>query len=263
MRDAWMQVLPPGLDQLFASRPPGSWTAEQNKLFETALARFQGDGPERWHRVAEAVPGKTAWEVMAHYRDLEADVTRIEAGLMPFSCASAFALDWDRGGGGGRGPAAKAAAADQERKKGIPWTQEEHRSALSAALLCSPLLCSALPSPPLLFHVPTYINRPELMHSSVACLWLFCRLFLQGLNKYGKGDWRSISRKCVLTRTPTQVASHAQKYFLRQNSGHRDKRRPSIHDITTTNLNLPLPDARSPSSPSSIFTPLHSKPVIY
>ncbi|KAF3440898.1 hypothetical protein FNV43_RR19184 [Rhamnella rubrinervis] len=40
-------------------------------------------------------------------------------------------------------------------------------------------------------------------------------LFLEGLVKYGKGDWRSISRLCVVTRTPTQVASHAQKHFLR------------------------------------------------
>ncbi|KAJ0039628.1 hypothetical protein Pint_28748 [Pistacia integerrima] len=41
------------------------------------------------------------------------------------------------------------------------------------------------------------------------------KLFLEGLEKYGKGDWRSISRFCVVTRTPTQVASHAQKYFIR------------------------------------------------
>ncbi|KAL6274256.1 hypothetical protein ACE6H2_024948 [Prunus campanulata] len=40
-------------------------------------------------------------------------------------------------------------------------------------------------------------------------------LFLKGLEQYGKGDWRSISRFCVVTRTTTQVASHAQKYFLR------------------------------------------------
>lgn len=40
-------------------------------------------------------------------------------------------------------------------------------------------------------------------------------MFLEGLVKYGKGDWRSISRLCVVTRTPTQVASHAQKHFLR------------------------------------------------
>jgi len=57
-----------------------------------------------------------------------------------------------------------------------------------------------------------------------------------GLKKYGKGDWRNISRNFVVTRTPTQVASHAQKYFIRQLSGGKDKRRASIHDITTVNL---------------------------
>ena len=31
------------------------------------------------------------------------------------------------------------------------------------------------------------------------------RLFVAGLAEYGKGDWRSISRNYVLTRTPTQV----------------------------------------------------------
>jgi len=46
---------------------------------------------------------------------------------------------------------------DQERRKGIPWTEDEHR------------------------------------------------LFLLGLQKYGKGDWRSISRNFVISRTPTQA----------------------------------------------------------
>ena len=74
---------------------------------------------------------------------------------------------------------------EQERRKGIPWTEEEHR------------------------------------------------LFLLGLAKFGKGDWRSISRNFVVSRTPTQVASHAQKYFIRLNSmNKKDKRRSSIHDIT-------------------------------
>ena len=43
-----------------------------------------------------------------------------------------------------------------------------------------------------------------------------------------------MSRNFVITRTPTQVASHAQKYFIRLNSQNKkDKRRASIHDITT------------------------------
>ncbi|KAL3520905.1 hypothetical protein ACH5RR_019054 [Cinchona calisaya] len=60
------------------------------------------------------------------------------------------------------------------------------------------------------------------------------RLFLSGLDRYGRGDWRSISRNVVVTRTPTQVASHAQKYYLRQDAvKKKERKRSSIHDITT------------------------------
>lgn len=70
-----------------------------------------------------------------------------------------------------------------ERKKGKPWTEEEHR------------------------------------------------LFLIGLQKLGKGDWRGIARNYVVSRTPTQVASHAQKYFIRQSNATRRKRRSSLFDM--------------------------------
>nr|GMC93728.1 transcription factor MYB1R1 [Ipomoea batatas]GMD00534.1 transcription factor MYB1R1 [Ipomoea batatas] len=52
-----------------------------------------------------------------------------------------------------------------------------------------------------------------------------------GLQKLGKGDWRGISRNFVTTRTPTQVASHAQKYFIRQSNATRRKRRSSLFDM--------------------------------
>lgn len=70
-----------------------------------------------------------------------------------------------------------------ERKKGVPWTEEEHR------------------------------------------------LFLVGLQKLGKGDWRGIARNFVVSRTPTQVASHAQKYFMRRINTTRRKQRPSLFDM--------------------------------
>jgi len=62
--------------------------------------------------------------------------------------------------------------------------------------------------------------------------------FLIGLQKVGKGDWKGISRNFVKSRTPTQVASHAQKYFLRRTNLNRRRRRSSLFDITTETVNL-------------------------
>ncbi|KAK7300972.1 hypothetical protein RJT34_11826 [Clitoria ternatea] len=175
------------------------WTPAENKLFENALAVHDKDTPDRWHKVAEMIPGKTVGDVIRQYKELEVDVSNIEAGLIPVPgytttvATSPFTLDWVNTSGydGFKGSGKRSSSVrphEQERKKGVPWTEEEHK------------------------------------------------LFLLGLKKYGKGDWRNISRNYVITRTPTQVASHAQKYFIRQLSGGKDKRRASIHDITTVNL---------------------------
>ncbi|KAJ1384186.1 SANT/Myb domain [Sesbania bispinosa] len=195
------------------------WTPAENKLFENALAVYDKDTPDRWHKVAEMIPGKTVMDVMKQYKELEADVSNIEAGLIPIpgysTTTSPFTLDWVNTPGydGFKGLTAKRSSSgrtpDQERKKGVPWTEEEHK------------------------------------------------LFLLGLKKYGKGDWRNISRNFVITRTPTQVASHAQKYFIRQLSGGKDKRRASIHDITTVNLTEPTRTSLSEDNKRST-SPQHS-----
>ncbi|PWA50984.1 Homeodomain-like protein [Artemisia annua] len=101
--------------------------------------------------------------------------------------------------------------SSRERKKGVPWTEEEHR------------------------------------------------MFLLGLQKLGKGDWRGIARNYVITRTPTQVASHAQKYFIRQSNISRRKRRSSLFDIVAddsadTHMNPSQPEAQSINNPLTIPT---------
>ena len=90
-------------------------------------------------------------------------------------------------------------------------------------------------------------------------------LFLIGFSKFGKGDWRSISRNVVVTRTPTQVASHAQKYFLRQNSAvKKERKRSSIHDITTVDSNtvaLPVDQSWIPQPGEPVQQPPAMQPL--
>ncbi|KAG7549998.1 Homeobox-like domain superfamily [Arabidopsis thaliana x Arabidopsis arenosa] len=173
------------------------WSREDDIAFERALANNTDESEERWEKIAADVPGKSVEQIKEHYELLVEDVSRIESGCVPLpaygSPQASNGHAGDEGGSSKKGGNSHAgesnqggkSKSDQERRKGIAWTEDEHR------------------------------------------------LFLLGLDKYGKGDWRSISRNFVVTRTPTQVASHAQKYFIRLNSMNKDRRRSSIHDITS------------------------------
>ncbi|KAJ0705273.1 putative transcription factor MYB family [Helianthus annuus] len=174
------------------------WTKEQNKWFESALAIFDTETPDRWSNVAAFVPGKSEHEVREQYEELQADINNIEAGFdeVPGYLTVKAELNQDHRFGSFKNRFFRLRSFDHERRKGVPWTEEEHRR------------------------------------------------FLMGLEVHGKGDWRNISRNFVVTKTPTQVASHAQKYYARQHSDGKEKRRPSIHDITTVHL------ARSTSFPN-------------
>ncbi|PRQ47176.1 putative transcription factor MYB-HB-like family [Rosa chinensis] len=140
------------------------WTFEENKRFETALAEFDLGAPDLFDNIQTRVPGKTLWEIKKHLDDLFEDIEKIETGIIPIPNYKTTPTQ------------VKSNPRSQPRKKGVIWTEEEHK------------------------------------------------LFLQGLKIYGKGDWKSISRHCVMSRNPTQVASHAQKYFLRlQNSAESEQ----------------------------------------
>ena len=134
------EILPPnwGLDHESKS---SKWTPAENKLFENALAVYDKESPDRWHKVAAMIPGKTVGDVMKQYRDLEVDVNNIEAGLIPIpgytTSTSPFTLDWNSHAlaydgfrqsytiAGKRSSSARP--TEQERKKGVPWTEEEHK----------------------------------------------------------------------------------------------------------------------------------------
>ncbi|KAJ0086914.1 hypothetical protein Patl1_09155 [Pistacia atlantica] len=64
-------------------RSDSTWTAEQNKQFERALAVYDKDTPDRWVNVARAVGGKSPEEVKRHYDRLVQDLMYIESGQFP------------------------------------------------------------------------------------------------------------------------------------------------------------------------------------
>ncbi|CAH9138778.1 unnamed protein product [Cuscuta epithymum] len=147
------------------------WGRSEDKIFETALVKYAQGTPNRWAKIADLLPLKTALQVETHYHILMSDVGDIEAGLIPLPDYTESA---DK----------KKNKIKEARKPATQWTAGEHKR------------------------------------------------FLEGLNKYGKGDWKSIARQCVKTRSATQVASHAQKYFIHLDKDVKNKKRSSIYDVS-------------------------------
>ncbi|KAK7372393.1 hypothetical protein VNO80_05771 [Phaseolus coccineus] len=60
-----------------------SWTRMQNKQFESALALYDQDTPDRWQNIARILGDKSAEEVKKHYEILLEDLRHIESGRVP------------------------------------------------------------------------------------------------------------------------------------------------------------------------------------
>lgn len=133
------QETAPSWSTMTQSTAPPGWTRLEDKLFEQALVRFSEDLPDRWERIADELPGKSAEEVLEHYETLVHDVLEIDSGrvelpsyaedssvsggggwdtLSQISFGSKLSNNNKHGGGGG---------GDPERKKGTPWTEQEHK----------------------------------------------------------------------------------------------------------------------------------------
>ena len=57
------------------------WAAEEQKLLEQALKTFPSSTPERWERIAEAVPNRSKKECMKRYKELAETIKAKKAAL--------------------------------------------------------------------------------------------------------------------------------------------------------------------------------------
>lgn len=111
-----------------------SWTRSEDKQFEQLLVKFPENENDRWEKIAARLRFKSVEQVKDHYEELLHDVIEIEAGRVELpSYVDEICIDdeddvgsWDSDSkriSFGR----KNGKSDTERKKGTPWTEEEHR----------------------------------------------------------------------------------------------------------------------------------------
>lgn len=134
-----------------------AWSKEEDKAFENAIVNhWTHDSKEQWDTIASLIPTKTIPELKQHYRLLVEDVDDIEAGVIPIpkylgeessssstkennhhgstsnrrsSCnyTNGFSGFGHDSNSAGQSSGKANSRAEQERRKGIPWTEEEHR----------------------------------------------------------------------------------------------------------------------------------------
>lgn len=135
------------------------WSREEEKAFEDAIAmHWIEDNKQTWDKISCLVPSKSIQELKYHYQLLVEDVAAIDAGDIPFptynsatgeeqsslvssnvkdhyhekekqfsSCGFASAVTHESAPSQSGGKGRASSRAEQERRKGIPWTEEEHR----------------------------------------------------------------------------------------------------------------------------------------
>lgn len=116
----------------FEVEKPANWTAEENKLFENALAEVDPDNPAFIENVASRIPWKSIDEIKIHYQALVEDVEVIQSGVCPIPKYETDDQDnrdelQVSNEKESPSPATKKTCNGQQRRRGVPWTEDEHQ----------------------------------------------------------------------------------------------------------------------------------------
>lgn len=127
------------------------WTFAEEKAFETAVAEgFDDSNDDHWMRISSKLPNKTVDELKQHFKDLMDDLSNIASGKIQQRATAAETPSPNavgasnegvyggnkkvspnglkKNGNSGKNSGVQGGkTSEQERRKGIPWTEEEHR----------------------------------------------------------------------------------------------------------------------------------------
>ena len=144
----------------YLSQPPQleytEWNFEENKIFENALAEFDLDCPNLFEQITTRLPGKTIPQIKKHFEALTEDIEMIESGLvlMPNYKTSESKEN--------KSVPVVENKSGKKRRKGVPWTSEEHEY-VSKTFICLFMLCYHK----LLLVFPLYLY----MYCSIILFW--------------------------------------------------------------------------------------------
>ncbi|KAK1272835.1 Transcription factor DIVARICATA [Acorus gramineus] len=132
------------------------WTKEENKAFETAVAEFEPSDPHRWEKIASRVPGRTVGEVQRLYELLEDEMEAIVSDMVGVpdyvETMESVAPPLPESVAGTR-KKRKRRSKGEPIRKGVQWTEEEHRYLLLFGLIlilvflvieCGYLICDGI-----------------------------------------------------------------------------------------------------------------------
>ncbi|KAM0922613.1 hypothetical protein ACQ4PT_006090 [Festuca glaucescens] len=212
------------------------WTRQQDKLLELLLCRMH----PRWDRIAVHLGGKTPDQAHRRYESMVAELRRVlesprvetppEWDLQQPAAPSLTVVATDAPAGGKDDV---DAPADHMVASATSVTGEDSTAA-PVSMAGGEALDRA--GKHKRGRKRTEVSA-EGRNRAVPWSEEEHRLFLKGITEHGVGKWQKLSRELVTTRSASQIASHYQKYAIRQAKlGRNQCKRPSIHDI---NANTP------------------------